>query len=168
MYNNNELMEKLEDMAVTPLEVPKELLDMNKQVDFATRLVMANAKFLRHVLKRQSILQVLFGRIVTSIYNYHFDENETLEVILPPPSHLNLSNINEMWQSSSSFVDALVEMEVTDKDREDDEFFEQVFKRNLMRYYLATYINWNMIDAIKAKSKIESRMLKGLEDGEEY
>lgn len=163
---NDELMEKLEDMSIKTLNVPKEILDASQAVDFATRLVMSNAKFLRHVLKRQSRLEDLYSIVATRIYNAHYATNEEITITLPPPSHLHLGNINELWVSASTFIDGIIELEMTDKDAENASF-EKTFRKNLMRYYLSTYVNWKMIESIKKRSILEAAIINGPTEAEE-
>ena len=50
-----ELMDKYEENAVNATDVPLELVNSTNQADYATRYVMQNSKFLRKILKRQSI-----------------------------------------------------------------------------------------------------------------
>jgi len=160
---NDDFMEKLELMATKPLGVPYELIDSMHQVDYASRLKTSNIRFAKHVSTRQSRLQVMFGQVLTAIYNYQFNDNELITIVLPPPSHLNIQNINELWDTTEDLVSKMVEMELTDKDREDANI-EYIFKKNLIRYYLSTYIDWNHLDTIKRNSKLESKLLQDNED----
>ena len=150
----NDLMESLESMAINPTGVPLEIIETRKTIDFSRQLTMSNGKFARHVLKRQAILQPLVSNLVSTVYNYHFNKNEKIDIILPPPSYLTINNTLDMYRSAKDLVDSIIDLEVEDTERHKPWVAE--FRKNLMRHQLTTYINWDDIDNIKDISKVKS------------
>lgn len=149
-----ELLEMLEEMAISSTDVPYEYIQSNKMVDYAVRLTMSNGKFLRKVFKRQAKCELYFSMIMSKIYNTEFDENDELDVMLPPPSYLNISNTNQMLQNVNDYVQQILEMEMAD---EEDEKLKALFAKKLKRRYLSTYLDTKSIDTVKEQSIIESK-----------
>lgn len=102
-----DLMNMLEELAVNATGVPFEMVQTRMQTDYATHLTMVNARFLQAVLVRQSKTQKIFSAILTKIYNYEYnmDNNneDEIEVKLPPPIYLNATN-------GSQIVDAVIQL----------------------------------------------------------
>lgn len=158
-----DLMDSLETMAINPIGVPIELIDNSRSIDFARQLTTSNIKFARHILNRQAITQEFINQLVTKVHNYHYNKNDMLECILPPPSYLTISNTTELMRNAKDLVDGISELEVSDMDR--DEPWVIKFKGNLMRHYLSSYINWGTISKYKKSAKIEAaRELKKDDD----
>lgn len=149
-----ELMESLESMAINPTGVPLEIIESRRSVEFSRQITVANGKFARHILKRQSLYQIFSSDLITKIYNHHYDADELLQVLLPPPSHLILTNTVEMTRNAKDMTDSILELEVADTERDAPWVFH--FKKNLMRHYLSTYVNWDNIDRLKRLAEIQA------------
>lgn len=152
-----ELLDIFEQMAINSTDVPYEYIQSRQTVDYAVRLTMSNGKFLRKTFKRQARCEILFGSIITKIYNSEYGENDTLEVELPPPAFLNLLNTNTMIQNINDTVTHIVEMEMTG---EQDESVQNIFIRKLKRHYLGGYLDLRNIESLKEESYMEASIEK--------
>ena len=153
-----EFMQRLEQMSVEALDMPYEFVIQGRQsADFAMRLTMSNGKVLRKAYKKQSIIQLFGARIGTKLYNYEYDDNINLELQLPPPTFLNITNTNQLIQNVNETVQAITQMELG---QDSDQLLIEVFQRKLMRHYLSTYIDSSNIDRIKKEAEMEYAKLK--------
>lgn len=152
-----ELLETLEEMAISSTDVPYEFIQSSKMVDFATRLTMSNGKFLRAMFKRQALTEIFFSTIVSKVYNYEYEENDNLEVMLPPPAFLNISNANQMIQSVNEYVTNILEMEM---EEETDENVKAIYSKKLKLHYLSTYLDMKSIKKYREQSLIEAQQKK--------
>lgn len=143
-----ELMNILEQMAINSTDVPYEYIQARQTVDYAVRLTMSNGKFLRKAFRRQMIAKKFYSMIITRIYNTEYKENDTLEVILPPPAFLNIMNTNQMLQNTNDYVQYIVDSEAADE----DDNFKMEFTKRLKRFNLSTYIDYNAVDKIKEQT----------------
>lgn len=159
---HEDFMQRLEQMAVEALDMPYEFVVQGRQqADFAMRLTMSNGKVLRKSYKRQAIVQLFGSRIGTKLYNYQYNTNITLELQLPPPTFLNITNTNQLIQNINETVTSIVQMEM---DQEADPLEIQIFQKKLMRHYLSTYIDGSNIDRIKKEAEMEYAKLKKEQD----
>lgn len=147
----------LEEMAVSSTDVPIEVIQARRSMDYAIQYSMSSSKFLRKIYYRQGQYQKLLSKVVTKIYNYQYDKNEKLEVILPPPMFLNMTNTNQIITNTNELIENIVSMEY---EAEPDANIVSTYKRNLKRYYFGTYLNIDMLDQIKNKSRLEAEKLK--------
>lgn len=161
-----ELMESLETMAINPIGVPLELIDMSRSIDYSRQLTTANGKFARHILKRQLATQQMFSDLISRIYNYHYGTSDVLECLLAPPSHLTVTNITELLRSTQETVDVYIDLEVSDDER--SEPWVPIFKKNLMKHYISSFVNWDNIRALKERAKIEAMESKVGKDDDSY
>lgn len=153
-----EFMQRLEQMAVEALDMPYEFVVQGRQqTDFATRLTMSNGKVLRKAYKRQAVVELFGSRIGTKLYNYQFGTNMNLELQLPPPTFLNITNTNQLISNVNETVQSIINMEL---DPDSDPLMQQIFTRKLMRHYLSTYIDGANIDRIKKEAEMEYAKLK--------
>lgn len=149
-----ELMNQLEQMAINSTDVPYEYVQSRQTVDYAVRLTMSSGKFLRKAFKRQVKVELFLNEITTRLYNYEYEENDLLEVSLPPPAFLNILNTNQMLQNTNDYVQNIVETEAAN---ESDEF-KAAFTKKLKRYYLSTYIDYDTVDKIKEQTRMELKV----------
>lgn len=147
-----ELLEMLEEMAISSTDIPYEFIQSRHQVDYAIRLTTTNGKFLRKVFKRQAIVERIFGEIITKIYNTEYGENDTLDMILPPPAYLNIVNTNQMLQNVNELTMQILEMEMAD---EEDERIKATYAKKLKHHYLSTYLDMKSITTIKDQAILE-------------
>lgn len=150
-----ELLDILEQMAVNSTDVPYEYIQSRQNVDYAVRLTMSSGKFLRKAFKRQARCEIFFSRILSKLYNTEFDENDDIEVELPPPAFLNLLNTNSMIQNINETVMSVLEMEMAD---EQDELVKAIFTKKLKRSYLSGYLDLRNIESLKEQAYMEAKI----------
>jgi hypothetical protein len=147
-----ELMNILEELAVNSTDVPLELIQARQSLDYAVQLNMTNSKFLRKVFKRQSIIENFYSRIITRIYNCEYEENETLEMSLPAPAFLMMTNTNQLIDNTVQYINSITDIEMVGE----SDAVKVIFKKKMLRHHLPSHININLIDTLKSQSRIEA------------
>ena len=146
------LMEDYERMAINSTEVPYEMVQIRENsVDYAMQLTMTNSKFIRIVFKRQSLYNINLSNIMTKLYNYEFDETDTITVKLPPPTYLNLMQTSGMLDNNDAYCTKIMELMMP---TEEDEV-KLLFKKNLSKELLSTFIDYEMINKVIEQTKME-------------
>jgi hypothetical protein len=166
-----DLMDRMEDQAVSSTDVPLEFVQSVNQVDYATRFTMSNSKFLRKVFKRQMRCQKHFTQIFRKLYNFEYNENETsMEIRLPAPTYMTMTNSQTLIDNTKNFAQAIADIELADKDDLKPEFVKL-----LMHNYLGTYLDYDMINETIEQAKqnmnkqaTQDQDLSALDDGGEY
>lgn len=147
-----DLLQLLEEMAVNAVDTPLELIQARESMEYATEYIMSNTKFLRKVLKRQSICNPIFSGIISDIYNYEYGEHDNIEIKLPSPIFLRSSNLSTIIDNAKNYVEAIANYEYPDQD---DEKIKQIFIKRLMRYRLQAHVDQTVVDKIMQESKAE-------------
>lgn len=160
-----DLMSMLEEMAINSTGVPLELIQSRQSMDYAIQYTMSSSKFIRKVYSRQTILNSLLSRIITKIYNYEYDTLIKLEVKLPPPLFLNITNTDQLIQNTRNMINSITEEELQSDNIEEN--YKHIYKDNLLKYYLGTYLDMNMIERIREKSIMQASKIKKEEAAEE-
>lgn len=145
-----ELMTVLEEMAVNATDVPMEMIQMRQSVDYATQLSMSSSKFLRKVYNRQSKYDKNLTRMFNKLYNNEYDDNVTLEIKLPPPMFLNITNTNQMMNNVRDYSTAVGELLV---DQNEDEEIKSTVIREINKKYLGSYLDLELLDGIVTNAK---------------
>lgn len=143
---NMELLEKFEGYAVGTTSVPLELIDARLGVDYATQLTMTNAKHVRMAYKDQSKVQVFGGRIVTKIYNAEFNETCQLDLFLPPPLYITLTNTAQLFTNVEDVGTKIIAPRVKEMGGDDDAVAAAVTA--YIEKTLSGYIDFNLIKEI--------------------
>ena len=154
-----DLMETLKNMAVNSTDVPLELIQARQSVDYAVQLTMTNTRFLRKVFNKQAKYQVFISRIVSKLYNSEYKENASINVKLPPPMFLNISNVNQLFDNTNAMVENIVNIYIDQNDQDTNKRF--IVTKNLKLHYLKTYIDADTVEAIIKKSEQEATLLAG-------
>ena len=160
-----DIMEKMEEAAVNPI-VPFEMLNSTYSQDFAIRFSMSNSRFLKSINTRQRDTETFFSKIYTKVYNYEFGEtNSYIQIILPPPIYLTLSNNQQLMDNVTQQADKIIEIEFTSEDSDE---LKAEFKRIYIRNILSTYLDFNSIERYRSAAKVnlEARKIAQVEDGE--
>lgn len=145
-----DIMEKMEESAVNTI-IPFEFVNSTYQQDFATRFTMSNTRFLKSIYTRQRKTQKFFSKIYTRIYNYEYGDNiYMIDVILPPPTYLTMTNNSQLIDNINSMAEKIIEAELTD---EEDEIKNE-FKRLYLRENLGTYIDYVAVNRLIETSKV--------------
>ena len=140
----DQLLSNLEESSVNPV-VPIEIVNSSTGMDFAVRYTMTNAKLLRDVLKRQLKVEDFLSEIFTKIYRFEYDENVELDVTLPPPAFLSMTQSTQLINSASQYADMIVDIEMAG---EPDET-RQMFKKRIIRKMIPSYLSDEEIEEIK-------------------
>lgn len=151
---NTELMDKLEEMAINSTDVPLEVIQARYSVDFASQITMTNIKFLRHCYRRQAKTEKFFGRIMTKLYNSEYNENIEIDCVLPTPLFMNMSNLNNIIETSKNNIQSIADLEYDDND-ETSATKKQIFSKLMLREQLSTYIGYDQVDRIKVQVDME-------------
>lgn len=148
-----DLMNTLEEMAINSTDVPIELIQARQSMDYAVQYTMTNSKFLRKVYHRQGQYQKFLSDIVTKIYDYEYSEDTTLEVTLPPPVFLNITNTSQIINNTSDFANNIVEIRMAS---EPNEKIKALFGRKTKEYYLGSYLDTTMLDKLEEQARQEA------------
>ena len=158
-----ELMNMLEEMAIDNTGTPIEVITMRQQADYATHLTMTNTKFLQFINNRQAEVKNLFNKILTRIYNYEFNIDNSrfddIELLLPPPVYLNAMNSSQILDSVNAMGEAIAKLEYSDDESDKQMEFSRFLKRNLSQHVLPK--------DIISKSKDEAEMSLAKRKGDE-
>lgn len=154
-----ELLNLLEEAAINSTGVPLELIQSRQSPDYAMQLTMSNTKFLRFVYGRQSLFQQMIQPLLTKIYDIEYGTTDSIDVTLPPPLFINVTNTNQLIVNTSDFCNSIVEIFMGDS--QDDVIKAKVGKK-LKAYYLGSYVNMGIINSAIEEAKQE----KAKEDAE--
>ena len=166
-----ELMDKLEEMAISSTGIPMEIIQARQSVDYAMQLTMSSSKVLRWCYNRQVIFEEQLSRLITQIYNYHFGTNIEIKVTLPPPSFINVTNTNQLIDNTRNFVQSIVEVELAN---EEDDRLKNEYTLELFKYYIGTHIDVgahkDILERCKAtiKKKTNENHSENVNSGEEF
>ena len=165
-----ELMEKMEDMAVSSTDVPLEFINSVNSVDYAARFTMSNSKFLRKVYKRQRICQRHFTIIFRKLYNWEYGENDcTMKILLPTPAFLAMTNSQQLLDNVKNYASTISDIMLA---TEEDDKVKQEFMNLYMRSQLGTYVDFEQIDDMIVQARMNVELGKnntmGAEETDEF
>ena len=147
-----EQLQALEEMAINSTDVPLELIQARQSMDYAVHYTMTNSKFLRKVYNRQASYSKFLSIIFTKIYNYEYGTNDKLQVKLPPPMFLNITNTNQVIQNTLDFANNVVTIYMADEPRDD---VKMKFTTKVQKYYLGSYLDFDVLEKLKTESEQE-------------
>lgn len=151
-----DLQSNLEESAVNSTGVPLEIVNSSTGMDFAVRYTMTNAKLLRNVLKRQLKMEDFLSEVFTKIYRFEYDENITLEVQLPPPAFLSMTQGTQLLNSAVQYADSITEVEMAGQSDEG----KALFKKRLIRKLIPSYMSDEEIEKIKDQIALDNSIQK--------
>jgi len=151
-----DLQANLEESAVNSTGVPLEIVNSSTGMDFAVRYTMTNAKLLRNVLKRQLKMEDFLSEVFTKIYRFEYDENITLEVQLPPPAFLSMTQGTQLLNSAVQYAESITEVEMAGQSDE----AKALFKKRLIRKLIPSYMSDDEIEKIKDQIALDSSIQK--------
>lgn len=159
----SDMMDRMEEQTINHV-VPFEFVNSVMQQDFATRFSMTNTRFLKMVTTCQRATQKFFSAMYTKIYNYEYDEHfARIDIILPPPLYLIMTNNSQLMDNISQTADKLIEANLSDQEDE----VKSEFKRLYIRSMLGTYIDYDSVDRMiqTAKVNVEANKDAATDDG---
>lgn len=151
-----ELMESLEEMAINSTNIPKDIISSRQSVDYAIQITMSSSKVLRFCYKRQELFENLLTQLISPIYNYEYDENVQIEVKLPPPGFINITNTNQLIDNTKAFVQNIVDIDMAAEGTE-DELLKNVYFDKLFKHYLGTHLDVASHEQILKRARIEAK-----------
>lgn len=152
----SELMQNFEESAINQTDIPVEVVNSSFNMDFAVRYTMTNAKMLRAVLKRQLTMEDFLDVALSKIYKFEYGEAIELEVTLPPPAFLSMTQGVQLIQAASQYADAMVEVDMADATDAE----KAAVKKRIVRKLIPTYMSDNEIEEIKNKVKMDLAIKK--------
>ena len=165
-----DLLNLLEEAAINSTGVPLELIQSRQSPDYAMQLTMSNTKFLRFVYGRQSQFQEMIQPLLTKIYDIEYGTTDVINVTLPPPLFINVTNTNQLIVNTSDFCNSIVEIFMGDSQ---DDILKAKVGKKLKAYYLGSYINMSVLNnaieqAKQEKAKEDAEAAARGEGGESY
>ena len=145
-----ELLNLLEESAINVTHVPLELIQSRQSPDYAMQFTMSSSKFLRFVYDRQSEFEPLVSQFVTDIYDVEYGTRDRIEVSLPPPLFINVTNTNQLINNTNEYCESITNIVMAD---EQNEQVKLKFAKELKLYYLGSFINMDVIDELVNKAK---------------
>ncbi len=150
-----ELMTNLEESAINPV-VPLEIVNSSTQMDYAIRYTMTNGRLMRTIIARQAECSEYYSKIFTKLYNCEFDDNAQIEVTLPPPTFLMVTQGAQMIQNTVQYIDTSADVEMAGRDDED----RNLYRQKMLHRFLPGYIDLDMIKAVKDEIDMEKSIKK--------
>ena len=133
-----DLLDKLEEMAINSTGIPIEIIQARQSVDYAMQLTMSSSKVLRFCYKRQELFEDDLAELIGPLYNYEYRDTASIEVKLPPPSFINVTNTNQLVDNTKTFVNSIVEVELAN---EDNEALKNEYTMELIKHYLGSHLD---------------------------
>lgn len=162
-----DLMDRMEEQAIFTTDVPPEFLQTLNQVDYASRFTMSNSRFLKKVLKRQSICQRQYSVTFRKFYNFEYAENDTtISIRLPAPAYLAIMNNNQLFENAKQQAQSTVEL--MDGADEAEEDVKNMYQKLYIKKFIGTYINIDEAQEMfeEAKMLVQARKTSDMGDGE--
>ena len=147
-----EFMNGLEEMAIEQLGVSIEMITNHYQSEqSATNAVQNSQRFLLMIQKRQMEYAPILSTIFTKIYQAENDCDDIVEVKLPVPSMLRLSNTSQMIQTANDIIQNVTQMMYGADPREEAKL---EFTSQLMKFYLGDILPMDEINKCKDKTEV--------------
>lgn len=151
-----ELLNELEEVMVNQTDVPLEVIQARQSMDYAVHYTMTNSKFLRKIYHRQGQYQPFLSDIFTKIYNYEYEDDTKVEIQLPPPMFLNITNTNQIISNVNEYTDQIVNIDMAD---ETNEVVRNIYTRKVKLHYLGTYLDVGILDRLKEEAQHEASVI---------
>ena len=158
-----ELLSLLEESAINIIGVPLDIIQNRQSPDYAIQFTMSNSKFLRFVYDRQANFQVQVSDLVTDIYDVEFGTTDRINLTLPPPLFINVTNTNQLVTNTLDYSNNIANIIMADSK---DDVKKQKFVKEFAIHSLGSYINMdivkNILDKVEQSTVIDS--VKSTED----
>lgn len=147
-----DLMNQLEESAISSTGVPLEIVNSSLNMDFAIRYTMTNGRLLRDIIARQALYSKPLSILYTKIYNCEFNDHMDIKIKLPMPSFLLTTQGSQLIQNTTQYIDAISEA-ILGNTKDDN--YKAMFKKKMLYNYLPGYIEPDMIDEIMKEVEVE-------------
>lgn len=163
---NNEFVEYLKNSMMSGMGVPRNLIDVTSDVDYARSISAMNANFVRSVIRYQKKLTPSFTRMYQKLYEneykYNNDkENEvtmvdlnSIKVQFPSPATLAMSNISDQVQAAEQNADFIATQIVPIKQDGSTEDLRIRLKSMIVKDLLPS-IDWERYEEFVDKVKLD-------------
>lgn len=173
---NNEFIEYLKNSMMSGMGVPRNLIDVTAEVDYARSISAMNANFVRSVIRYQKRLTPSFTRLYQKLYENEYryvndqeaDNNiidtSAIKVQFPSPATLAMTNTTEQIQAVDTNADFISQQLLPPKaDGSNEE--QRILLKSMIVKDLLPSIDWNkyenMINEMKKKhekEKVENKV----------
>lgn len=147
-----ELMEELKSSAVNSTGIPIEIIQARQSIDYAMQLTMSSSKVLRLCYKRQELYEEQLALLITPIYNYQYNENISIDIELPPPTFINVTNTNQLVDNTKNLVNSFAEVDLAGNN---DDALRQKYTQELFKHYIGTHMDVSRHREILDRCKVE-------------
>lgn len=171
---NNDFVEYLKNSLMSGMGVPRNLIDVTSDVDFARTISAMNSNFVRSVIKYQKKLTPPFTRFLQILYRneYRFvndGENKenlvdlhNIKVSFPSPATLSMNNILDQLQAADQNAEYISsQLYPLTNDQRNEE--KRIMLKTLIVKDLVPSVDWERyselmkkVETEGAKSKIEN------------
>ena len=156
-----EFMNMLEEMSINQTGVSLEMVNSRQMENTATHITMTNTRFLIKIFNRQIQYQSILSRLFTKIYQNEYDNNNVLEVELPPPVMLNFTNTSQIIAVANELIQNILTMKMG---TEQDEQIKQAFLGKLMRFYFKSFLPLDEIDKMADDARVDIEVKRQQQD----
>lgn len=157
---NNDFVEYLKNSMMSGMSVPRNLIDVTSDVDYARSISAMNANFVRSVIRYQKKLTpaftTLYQRLYRNEYKY-FNDNDSNEqnvdiseirVKFPSPASLSMSNLIEQLQSADQNADYIASQIYPTRMDQRDENKKTILKTMIVKD-LVPSVDWSKYEEMK-------------------
>lgn len=159
---NNDFVEYLKNSMMSGMGVPRNLIDVTSEVDFARSISAMNANFVRSVIKYQKKLTAPFTRLYQKIYEneYRFVNDQEsnfsevdismIRVRFPSPATLAMSNLLDQFQAADQNAEYISSQVVPMKADQSTEDLRLLLKTEIIKD-LVPSVDWDKYNEMKEK-----------------
>lgn len=164
---NNEFVEYLKNSMMSGMGVPRNLIDVTSDVDYARTISAMNSNFVRSVIRYQKRLTPSFTRMYQRLYENEYKylndqeaDSDTVDISairiqFPSPATLSMTNISEQIQSAeqnADFISSQLEIPKADGSNED----KRVKLKTMIIKDLLPSIDWDKYTKMKEEMEREA------------
>ena len=162
---SNDFIDYLKNSMMSGMDVPRNLIDVTSDVDYARSISAMNSNFVRAVVKKQKQLTAPFTRMYQIIYKNEFrfanDEEqkenvdiEKIRVKFPSPATLIMNKISEEIQQVDQNADYIASTIVIPEPDGSNEMERQMLKAEIAKKWLPN-IDWQLYEDMHKKIKLD-------------
>lgn len=159
--SDNELMDRLEEMAINSTGMPIEYIQnrMNS-IEYAVQATTVNLKVLRDAYTRQRIFGKFMTKIQSKLYKYQYNENIEMRAMLPPPIVASTISMNDIITNIRQSVENIASYEYDGSLDPDAEAKKAIFIKLEMRKRLSAYVKHDDIKETLDAAEMEFNLVK--------
>lgn len=159
--SDNELMDRLEEMAINSTGMPIEYIQnrMNS-IEYAVQATTVNLKVLRDAYTRQRVFGKFMTKIQSKLYKYQYNENIEMRAMLPPPIVASTISMNDIITNIRQSVENIASYEYDGSLDPDAEAKKAIFIKLEMRKRLSAYVKHDDIKETLDAAEMEFNLVK--------